>query len=50
LYQLFGITATAIILCGTASVSALEELIISVSSKELNRNIKGLFFEGAKKE
>jgi CDP-diacylglycerol--glycerol-3-phosphate 3-phosphatidyltransferase len=43
LYGSFGITATAYILCGIASLSAIEELIITIQSKTLNRNIKGLF-------
>ena len=43
LYQALGLTVTSVILCGIASLSALEELIISISSKELDRNIKGLF-------
>jgi CDP-diacylglycerol--glycerol-3-phosphate 3-phosphatidyltransferase len=47
LYQIFGLTVTAFILCGIASLSAVEELAVSVASKELDRNVKGLgkFYE-----
>ncbi len=44
LYQVFGLTVTALILCGMASLSALEELAITWRTKELDRNVKGLFF------
>ena len=44
LYQMFGLTVSALILCGVASLSALEELAITWCSKELDRNVKGLFF------
>ncbi|HCC34263.1 MAG TPA: CDP-alcohol phosphatidyltransferase [Ruminococcaceae bacterium] len=43
LYHTLGLTVTAAVLCGTASLSALEELIIIVSSKELDQNTQGLF-------
>jgi CDP-diacylglycerol--glycerol-3-phosphate 3-phosphatidyltransferase len=47
LYQIFGLNVTAFILCGIASLSALEELTVSITSKELDRNVKGLkiFYE-----
>jgi CDP-diacylglycerol--glycerol-3-phosphate 3-phosphatidyltransferase len=41
--QLFGITVTAIILCGIATFSACEELIINIRSHVLNRNVKSVF-------
>ena len=43
-YRVFGITATVFILCGIASLSALEELIITFYAKKLNRNTAGIFF------
>jgi len=43
LFWIFGTTVTIIILCGIASCSAIEELIIIIRSKRLNRNIKCLF-------
>ena len=39
-FHIFGTTATALILCGVASLSAVEELAITISSKKLNANIK----------
>lgn len=42
-YLLFGITISMVLLCLIASTSALEELIISITSKELNRDIKSMF-------
>lgn len=45
LYHGFGLTVTVCVLCGTASLSALEELIISASSKTLNQNVNSLFSE-----
>jgi CDP-diacylglycerol--glycerol-3-phosphate 3-phosphatidyltransferase len=43
LYQILGLTVTAAILCGIASLSALEELAINICSRELNRNVTGIF-------
>jgi len=43
-YQVFGLTITVFILCGIASLSALEELIITICSKKLDRNITSIFF------
>jgi len=43
MFWAFGITVTVFILCGVASLSALEELIITICSKKLNRNTKGIF-------
>jgi CDP-diacylglycerol--glycerol-3-phosphate 3-phosphatidyltransferase len=41
LLNLFGLAATAFVLCGIASLSALEELIITTRTKTLNRDIRG---------
>jgi CDP-diacylglycerol--glycerol-3-phosphate 3-phosphatidyltransferase len=41
LYLAFGLTVTAIILGSIASYSALEELLITIRSKNLDRNVKG---------
>jgi CDP-diacylglycerol--glycerol-3-phosphate 3-phosphatidyltransferase len=46
LFWLFGITVTAFILCGIASISAFEELIITIRSNTLNRNVKSVFGKG----
>ncbi|MCI2110865.1 MAG: CDP-alcohol phosphatidyltransferase family protein [Bacilli bacterium] len=43
LYALFGLTATAIIIFAFTGLSALEELLINISSKKLERNRKSLF-------
>lgn len=43
LYYALGMTVTATILCGIASLSALEELRIAICSKELDRNKVSLF-------
>ena|GEM_PF-5594046 len=40
LYWIFGMAMTVFVLCGVASLSAFEELIIIIRSKKLNRNIK----------
>ena len=42
LYCLCGLRFTGIILCAAAFVSACEELIITVKSKELDRDCKGI--------
>ncbi|MCL2225197.1 MAG: CDP-alcohol phosphatidyltransferase family protein [Defluviitaleaceae bacterium] len=42
-HQLFGFYLTALILCAIASLSALEELIITILAKKLNRNIPHIF-------
>ncbi|MNC11545.1 phosphatidylglycerophosphate synthetase [compost metagenome] len=39
LYSLFGLTATAVVICGLASYSAVEELMINLTSKELLRDV-----------
>ncbi len=43
-YQFAGMRVTVALLCGVASLSALEELAITLRSGNLDRNIKGLFF------
>lgn len=43
IYTKFGITITGILLCSISLLSALEELIINMKSKELNRDLKGIF-------
>jgi CDP-diacylglycerol--glycerol-3-phosphate 3-phosphatidyltransferase len=45
LYYAAGLTVTAFILCGIASLSALEELIITIHSKRLNRNVTSIFLD-----
>ena len=42
-FSAFGINATGVILCVFAAASALEELIITVKSSELNRECKSVF-------
>lgn len=39
----FGIQLTSIILCSVATLSAVEELVIHIKAKELNRNIISIF-------
>jgi CDP-diacylglycerol--glycerol-3-phosphate 3-phosphatidyltransferase len=43
MYQLFGIVNAEYIILVIASLSALEELVINITSRTLNVNIKGLF-------
>lgn len=43
LYTVLGVTATGVILCLLAGFSACEELLITVRSKGLDRNYKGMF-------
>ncbi|MFB0920310.1 MAG: CDP-alcohol phosphatidyltransferase family protein [Oscillospiraceae bacterium] len=43
LYRLLGMNAACGIVCGIALVSSVEELILAIISKELDRNRKGLF-------
>jgi len=44
LFLLMGLVPTAIILCTVASLSSLDELLIIIWSKELDKNVVGLFF------
>ena len=43
LYMEFDIMITGILLCSISSLSALEELLIMMKSKELNRDVKCIF-------
>lgn len=43
LYGAFGSTATVYLICGIASLSAIEELAINLTSQKLARNIKSIF-------
>lgn len=43
LYRICGMTITVLVLCGIASLSALEELLIIILAKKLDRNIKSIF-------
>ena len=43
LYRLCGLTFTGAALCATALLSSLEELIITIRSKELKRDCKSVF-------
>ena len=45
---LCGSVITGIILCTAAFVSACEELVITIKSKELNRDCKGIFAQERK--
>lgn len=44
LYHYINANILAYGICFVASVSAIEELVINCTSKEVNRDIKGLFF------
>jgi len=41
-YQLAGLNVTAVIICAVATLSAIEEVAINISQKELNRNRKSI--------
>ncbi|MPN07217.1 hypothetical protein SDC9_154483 [bioreactor metagenome] len=43
LYFVLGKSAACVIVCGVAFVSAVEELVITISSKELDRDRKSLW-------
>lgn len=43
LYVVLGMNAACVIVCGVAFVSAAEELVITISSKELDRDRKSLW-------
>lgn len=45
LYIFVNITALGCIMCTIASISAIEELMINITSKELSRNVSGLFIK-----
>lgn len=44
LYKLTDAVILEYVICIVASICAIEELIIQITSKELSRDIKGLFF------
>jgi len=50
LYRTAGLSATVILLCCVASLSALEELLIVICSKELDRNTASLFLRRKRAE
>ncbi|PXV96050.1 CDP-diacylglycerol--glycerol-3-phosphate 3-phosphatidyltransferase [Lachnotalea glycerini] len=43
LYVIFGMPITCTLLCSIASISAIEELLIQIKAKTLNRNISSIF-------
>ena len=43
IYILGGITKTLIILCAISTIAAMEELLINLISKKLNRNVHSIF-------
>lgn len=45
IYILGGITKTLIILCAISTIAAMEELLINLISKKLNRNVHSIFKE-----
>ena len=45
MYFLGGITNTLVILCIIASIATVEELLINLTSKKLNRNVRSIFKE-----
>lgn len=47
--DVYEIEAMGIILCVVATTSAIEELIINTRSKELDRNIRGIFYPNLKR-
>ena len=45
LYALVGLFAAEVIICIAAFASSVEEMIITIKSKELNRNFKSIFMK-----
>lgn len=45
LYLLGGVTKTLMFLCILASIASIEELLINLISKKLNRNVRSIFKE-----
>lgn len=43
LYNILGLTLPAVVLCVAATLSAIEELAINITSKELSHDIKSIF-------
>jgi len=48
LYYATGLTVTVSVICCFASLSAFEELIITIRSKRLNRNVASIFYNKGK--
>lgn len=44
LYHFFRLDIIVFVLCGVAGISAIEEIIIIIRGKTLNRNARGIFF------
>ncbi|MCQ2017678.1 CDP-alcohol phosphatidyltransferase family protein [Clostridium butyricum] len=44
IHYIFELNVTVCILCGVATVSAIEEILINIISDELSRNIKSIVF------
>jgi len=42
-YVSIGLNATTILLCFFATLSAIEELLITIRSKQLDRNVRSIF-------
>lgn len=42
-YSVYGLTITALLLCSITLLSAIEELIINITSKSLNKNVRCIF-------
>ena len=42
IYMIFGIKRVAVALCIIATISAIEELLINLTSKKLNRNVRSI--------
>lgn len=43
LYRIWGVSVTGVVVCGAAFASALEELLITVTAAELDRDRRSLF-------
>lgn len=44
IHYMFDLNVTVCILCGVATLSAVEEILINIISDELSRNIKSIIF------
>lgn len=49
IYFVAGQTMTAVLLCGITFLSAIEELVINITSKELDKNVRWIF-QGSKQK
>ena len=43
IYSVSGFTITAVLLCGITLLSAIEEFVINITSKALNKNVRCIF-------